>query len=347
MRGVDSRGFSLAEAVVATGASVVLLGGAVLLFQQAMGAAFIVTQRAEMQQNARVAINMIVRDAGIAATGMPVGGIQLPSGAGSVPARFACDAPAGCHVTNNSYPNARLYPLTPGDGLGPVIGGVATDVVTIAYRDSSYALDQYPLTSINQAGTEVHVDPLTSPPINDPAAGITAGDLLVLCNANGCAAAVVTATQPASQQISLDSGDALNMNQPAAAFGNVASLATPPGSGNYPQTRAYRALVVTYYIDASNADSPTLMRQVSAHTPVPAAERIDNLQITYDTFDENTSVATANLPDAGGSPSQIRKMNVGITARPVSENPSARGLERVTLGTAVNARNLSFKDRYQ
>jgi hypothetical protein len=343
-----SGGFSLLELLVATAAGLVLLSGAVVVFRQSTDLGYVLTQRAEMLQNDRVAIDLITRDLRAAGTGMPTGGIQLPQGGVAVAPVFACDLAGACAITENTYANARLYALNPGDGLGAVINALATDVVTVSYRDPSSNLDQYPLVSITATGEQIVFDAATSPPLNDPRSGLQAGDVLVLRNANGCAAATVTGVDAVSNQVSLAAGDPLHLNQPAAALGNVASLASPPGSGTYPQTQAFRALIVTYYIDSTtDPGAPRLMRHVSANSAVPVAQNIENLQISYDTFDENAGAATVNLPNAGGLPNQIRKVNIQITSRARFGRLVGRGFERMGLVTSVSPRNLSFRDRYQ
>lgn len=341
-----SRGFSLLELLVATAAGLVLLSGAVLVFRQSTDLGYVLTQRAEMLQNDRVAIDLITRDLRAAGTGMPTGGIQLPQG-GVAPV-FACDLAGACPIAVNTYANARLYALNPGDGLGAVINARPTDVVTVSYRDPSSSLDQYPLVSITATGEQIVFDAGTSPPLDDPRSGVQAGDVLVLCNVDGCAAATVTGVDAATKQVSLAAGDPLHLNQPAATLGNVASLAEPPGSGTYPQTRAFRALIVTYYIDtATDPAAPRLMRHVSANAAVPVAQNIENLQISYDTFDENAGAATVNLPDAGGLPNQIRKVNIQVTSRGRFARLVGRGFDRLGLVTSISPRNLSFRDRYQ
>ncbi len=131
-----SGGFSLFELIIAMGLGMVVLSGALVLTSQAVGISDMVTQRSEMQQNGRVAINMIARDLSIAGTGFPSEGIQLASGGGAGDVLFACD-PADCYVTNNVYPQDRMFAINPGDGLGPTINGVTTDVVTLVYRDAT------------------------------------------------------------------------------------------------------------------------------------------------------------------------------------------------------------------
>lgn len=344
----SARGFSLVEFLVSTAAGLVLLAAAVLLFRQLTDIGTTTLRHTDMLQNGRVAVNMMSRDLATAGTGLPNAGVQLPGGSGAVSALFACDYTGVCYVATNTYSAGRLYALNPGDGLGPAVSGVMTDVVTVAYKDPSSALDQYPLAGISTEGDQLQVSTLTTPPIDDPVNGIVNGDVLLVCNVNGCAVGTVTGVNAPANQISLAAGDCLHFNQPSAGFGNIKSLATPAGSGIYPQTSAFRILVITYYVDATTQpDAPRLMRQVNGQPPIPVAENIENLQLSYDTFDENTSVATVNLANAGGVPNQIRKVNISITSRARSRQIGRVDYDRITLATSVSPRNLSFKDLYK
>ena len=69
-----SGGFSLFELIVSMGLGMVVLAGALVLTSQAVGISDMVTQRSEMQQNGRVAINMMARDLSLAGTGFPSDG---------------------------------------------------------------------------------------------------------------------------------------------------------------------------------------------------------------------------------------------------------------------------------
>ncbi|MFQ5739085.1 MAG: PilW family protein [Acidobacteriota bacterium] len=330
------RGFTLVEMVVGLAVSLVVVGGAVTLLRQSVTVNEQITQRAEMQQNARVALNQMARDLSIAGTGTPVGGIQLPDGGVSSASKFACDS-LGCYLADNTYGDQRLYAVTPGDGRGPTAQGIATDVVTLMYRDLTLPLDDYALLSV--AADQIQVNPATTPPITDPAVGIRNGDVLALCNVNGCAAGAVTSST--SDRIYFSDGDPLNLNQTSAGFGNISSLANPDGT--YPQTTAFRINVLTYYVDAMTS---RMMRQLSAHAPAPVAENIVDLQLTYDIYDDGAAVGTAELPNAGGTPNQVRKINISVGARSPARSLLQTDYERINLTTSVSARNLAFRDRY-
>ena len=340
----SSCGFTLIDVVIAMAISLVVLSGALVLTSQATGISDHVTQQSDMQQNGRVAINLVARELSSAGTGFPAGGIQLPSGSNSVDPLFACDS-GNCFVNpNNAFPQDRLFAVTPGNGRGPTINGVSTDVVTLVFSDPSSDLDQEALTNINVAGTPITFDTGMTPPYNDPVSGVVVGDVLVLSNSNGQAAAVVTGVDT-NGVVHLAEGDPLQFNQPNAGFGKVLSILNPAPPG-HPPTYAYRVSVITYYIDDSGA-SPQLMRQVNAQSPVAVAEDVENLQITYDVFDENTSNATADLPDANSAPNQIRKVNISLTTRTPVQGLLGRDYQRVNLTTSVGPRNLTYRDRYQ
>src|SRR5277367_109577 len=84
-------GFTLVEIMVALGVGMIVIASALQLFSNAANASFTVTQRAEMQQNARAAINNIQYDLRTTGTSMPQGGIALPTGGTLGTSLFGCD----------------------------------------------------------------------------------------------------------------------------------------------------------------------------------------------------------------------------------------------------------------
>ncbi len=406
-------GFTMAEVLVAVALAGVVLAGAVYMFGQSVDVSTIVTLRGEMQQNARVAINLIYRDISVAGTGIPSGGIQLPyaSGGGVTPPRLGCDMTLACYVKVGGAPagavlnyyqsldggtthNSWLYAINPQDGQGPSIatpntGGsvdrdpwsstagvtlVPTDVITIAYQDNSYPvtwngsaggpLNQYPVTSISISGSPATVkfNAATNPGLADPAYGLNNGDILLFSNANGTAVALVTAVVPATNTVDMAStGDPLLLNQMSAPIGSLASIQNFVGGvpqGTFPQTTAYRIIVVTYYLDNNtNPGYPRLMRQVNALPPTPVAQNIENLQFSYDVFDTTSGTVCPNIANpfnpstacstgAYYSPNQIGKVNIFVQARASSQRLVNRGYSRVSMISSVTPRNLDFVDRY-
>lgn len=366
-----TRGFTLMEMLVAMAIGLVVLGSAVSLFSRAVTLSFMVTQRAEMQQNGRSALDMMAKDISLAGSGIPSGGVQLPDGIGATASKFGCDT-TKCYITNNQFPlTNNFFGAIPNPGVGLSVKtttgalGPATDVVTVAYTDSTFPLNQYAVT-LNTSGTLATFalpSPLPSPlpvpwpptAVNDPAQGLKVGDLVLLTNNVGSAIGEVTNVAPAGANVAVTFGnlDTLNINQSTAASGNIAAITT--GSG----TVANRLLLITYYIDippgpdgvryTADDGPPRLMRQINGQPPNPVAENVSGLQLSYDIFNDVSGVATANLKDAGlsvgDSPNQIRKVNLVVSTR--SPLRGGIGFQSLDLATAVSARDMSFKDRYQ
>jgi Tfp pilus assembly protein PilW len=346
------RGFTLLELLFAAALGITLLAVAVVLFQKASSATEFVAARAILQQNARSAINSIATDIGIAGTGLPNGGVALPDTTGANQPVFGCDS-SKCWVVQNAFLNNHLYAVQPGFNKGVTLGTLTTAVLTVAYVDYSLDLSQFPLTNITPSGSQITVDARTAPAIDDPAVGLKIGDVIMLYNANGSALGVITSL-PGASKVNFAASDPLHVNQPAAAHGNIAGILG--GGGAIPPTSAARLNVVTYFLDVSpgpdgvlgTADDgpPRLMRQVNAQPPIAIAENIENVQFSYDIFDESTSASTTNLNDANALPNQIRKVNIVVAARTDAIGQNKR-IHHTSLATSVSPRNLSFRDRYQ
>ena len=362
-------GFSLVELLVAIALGVLVVGAAIMIFSSAMQNSFLVTQRATMQQNARSAMNTMMHDLSIAGTGIPQGGIQLPTGAGSSLSKYGCYT-STCYIVNNTFPNNHLYSVLPNDSGGPVTVE-QTDALTVVFTDSSLPINACTVSSINATGTSVTLGgcatapPVGTPAYNDPAVGITVGDLIMLSNNNGTALGEVT-NVAGGGVLTFANADSLNINQSGAASGNIAGLANPGGGGVYPPTTAVRILLVTYYINilpgpdgtkptsGMDADDvPVLMKQISGHATLPVADSVEDLQVTYDLYDDGTGVAAANVPNVNyaatppQSPNQIRDINVQLTSRTQGRATlSGNTMQRLTLSSSISPRNLSFKNRY-
>src|SRR5271155_1321005 len=129
-----SQGFTLVEIMVALGVGMIVIASALELFSHAASASFTVTQRAEMQQNARAAINNIQYDLRTTGTSMPQGGIALPTGGTLGNSLFGCGT-TQCYVNTNNYPGQVFYSLLPNTGAGITITGRQSDSITMAYVD--------------------------------------------------------------------------------------------------------------------------------------------------------------------------------------------------------------------
>jgi type IV pilus assembly protein PilW len=354
-----ARGFTLVELLVAVALGLIVLAATTQLFKNGMDATLLVSQSSEMQQNARATLNLIARDVSMAGSGLPAGGLALPYGAGSTPSFFAVD-PTRAWVANNTYPTNYMYGIIPGPGNGIESGGpvtvtatgTASDAITIIYADYAFPLNQYTtaIPAANPNGDLVKFSPPAAPPAGFPAiqspTGIQVGDLILFRNNLGSAVGEVTgiAAAGASTNIAFADGDPLKINQSGAAKGNIKSII---GGG---VTVADRIWAVTYFIEipaAATGQPPRLMRQVNGQGPVPVADNVINLTITYDLCDGTNGPNCSNIPNALAapfSPSQIHKVNIQLMGQTLQSYGNRS--RSTVLATSVSTRSLSFKDRY-
>jgi hypothetical protein len=173
----------------------------------------------------------------------------------------------------------------------------------------------------------------------------------------------VTANGANNYTVAFAAGDTLNLNQPAAASGDLAQLvcAPPPATPCPVTATATRIFAITYYLWMMpdplgvGAGTPTLMRQVNGQTPVPVQESVVNLQFTYDTYNTNGTLLNA-VGDGGYSTGTsfnlIRKINlIHLTTRAQMSGANSglmisKGYQTFDTQTSISARNLSYQNRY-
>jgi len=343
------RGFTLAELLISMALGAIVLGAAVQMYSKAVDSTFTVTQRAEMQQDVRSVQNIIEKDISLAGSGLPSGGVGLVAGTGTNP-KYGCDQ-AACYINLGNgqvFPANQLYPIIPGRQLGPTVVAArgATDVITVAYSDNTFLLNDYTVTVNGPNGATVMftapaVAPVPPPQaVNSVSVGLQVGDLVLFGAGN--AIAEVTAAVPAGggpYTVTFANPDALRINQSVAASGN---LKTQVGVAGLVATRIW---VITYYIDNTGA-TPRLMRQVNGTTPVAVADNVNDMRFTYDTYDANGVLLVAQDASAAQPvlPNNIRKVNLSLSFHsPLQGN---KGYQGFNIQTSISARNLSFKDRY-
>lgn len=344
-RRTNQKGFTLLEALVAIFIGGVLLAAASTLVMKAFNMAQLVTGRAEMQQDARSAVNSIVKDLSLAGTGMLPGGIQLPAGAGSTLSLHGCSGGV-CYLKNNTFgASNHLYYAWPDPADNQVQQGTP-DSITVAYVDNSINLGN--AVSITPSGSQVTLKSV---------AGVNIGDLIMLKNVHGSALAMVTNVITASNKLDFAASDPLNINQPSAASGNIAGL--QDGGNVYPLTSVSRVLLISYYLKqgpgadglfGTDDDTWQLMRQVSGQAPSAVMDGVQNLQFTYDLYDDTSNnpgtTLVTNTKNANGTPGLIRKINVVLSTRSPMRMGTSHSFSYLTLAVSVSPRNLSFRDRY-
>jgi len=377
-------GFSLLELMVAMALGLIILGAATQMFTAGMKTSTLVSNRSNMQQDLRAALDLVAKDVSMAGAGLPPGGLQLPTGAGSSISKVACSQTPTCYLSNSKYANGivgsapavtlsnYMFGVIPGASNGMESGGPGTiaatgstpDSITTIYVDFAPQFNLYSATFLNPQGTQMTLaQPAVLPPggllpATDAGTGIKVGDLfLVTVPGKGSAVGEVTTVVPLNvtgATITFANLDALNINQTGAALGNMAQivpLPAPPAPlpAVQPTVTAQRLLVISYFVEVPTMGAPRLMRQVNGNPAQPVADNIVDMQFSYDLCDTGYTVATcATIPDpiaAAQSPTQIHKVNIQLMGESLTN--TGKSSQSMQLSTAVSTRNLTFKNRYQ
>ena len=329
-----SKGFSLPELLVAMTIALVVTGGALLAFQNAVNATTSVKQRLDTNDNVRVALDLLTRDFIQVGQGLPnTKVISIPSGAGAT--QVNRPGPPGAALVWDAG-LTQFTALTPGDTLGPEVNGVATDLVSALYVDSQF---ETMVVTLAADGTSMTVADAT--PIAGVADPIAVGDLIMFINGSLTAMQAVTRLNSTPDQtVYFDEDDPMNINQRNAATGSVMELI---GAGG--PISASRLRMVSYYLDTTFTDGlPRLVRRLNMGAGRVVALGIDNLQFTYDIVDGLTNPTNLAAPD---SPNQIRKVNIVLGARSRQRLMQNRELVHTSLATQVSLRSLALVDRYR
>jgi prepilin-type N-terminal cleavage/methylation domain-containing protein len=366
----SQHGFTIVELMIASTLSLIVILAMTTLYRSALGATFVVTQRAETQQNMRAAIELMTKDLSMAGAGLPSGGVQLPP----LPSKVACDQISTCYVTGDVYPNGNyMYGLLPGFGNGvqnnTIItnaAAVVNDSITSIYCDYNFPLTNFTFTFPSTTQASVTVLSGTTIPNNILApGGLNVGDLMLfivstpgngtgtLGTSSAQTAAVVAEITgiPNNTEIDFATGDALNLNQtgPNSLASVITTLGANLGGGN--NVTACRLNAVTYFLQVppggGTVQTPRLMRQVNGLTAIPVADNIINLQFSYDVINSVAGTMTANQSDpvgAGLSPALIQKVNIWVMGQSLLSE--GRNSQSMYLASSVSARNMSFCNSY-
>jgi len=168
-------GFTLIETLVAMTLMLIVVAAVMGALTDATHATEFVSLMADTQENLRAGMNYIVRDIMQAGSGIPQSGITIPNTGGTSPTSAVTRPPTGF----GNFPNTWtvLPAITAGyqAGATTTTSGVATDMVTMLYADTSLVdsngnwLNKYPIK-----GTSGTAGCAATNPNPDPQGTITA-----------------------------------------------------------------------------------------------------------------------------------------------------------------------------
>jgi len=336
----NEHGFTLSETLIAMALTLVVISAAVNAFSSSMRLADTSRIVSEMNQNLQAGMSLVVRDMIQTGTSIPRGGISIPGGLAS----FPVNRPGPINgVGPWVFPAAWevLPAVMPGGGLGAILNGVRTDVISLMYADPTIALNQFQLAAMAADGSNVTVNAATN--LGGPD-GIRNGDIILFINGLGNTIQMVTGVN--AQVITFADGDPMRLNQRAAERGSIMDLQSAPGV--FPPTTAMRVLFLSYYIDnTTDANLPRLVRRVGMGPELAIAMGLENIQLTFDLVDGVVNPTNIETPVDPNSPHQIRKINMFLSARSLERNPNTKDFMRNSMATQVGLRSLSYTDRYR
>jgi prepilin-type N-terminal cleavage/methylation domain-containing protein len=326
------RGFSLPELLVATAITLTVLGGAFSVLQEAAQATRLAAATTDVNQNVRVAMNVLIRDlllAGEGDFGLRTG-ISIPSGAG-----VDAIVRPGPAASNWSFPDGYtvMPAVSPANGAGVAVNGVATDVLTLLYQDRRLDFSGV-IPNVPASGAS-----MTFPngfAIDDDVIGIREGDLIRLSNG-----AMQEVTNVAGNTIHFQDDAASRLNQRDAPQGSV--MALKGAEPIFPDLPISRVVMVTYYLRLGANGTPQLIRRVNYGAERVVAAGIENLQFTWDLVD-GLANPTGVEDFAAEAEGQIRKANVHMAGR--SRRIGTGQPVRSALTTQVSLRSMAFVSRY-
>jgi hypothetical protein len=360
-------GFTLAELLMSTTITLIVLGTAMTTFKQTLAVNQTATLVTDSSQNLRAGTNLLVRDLLEAGRGMPTGGVAIPSGAGS--AAINRPSPVGFAYTFDNVTATTLPSIISGAALGPNVSGLQTDLVTMLMVDTTAEVTGVP----SQYWLDLNPsNPPANPPLlaadgasfttgwntlwlaGDPARGVVKikpGDLMCFINNSTGGSAIQTVTRTDATTVYFDAGEWFNFNQRAAAQGSIMQLKS---GATFPQTRVYRVHMLTYYVDnTTTPGTPRLVRMLNHNIPPqPLAGVVEDLDISYDLVDGVTNPTNVkSLPTTIGpnvyTANQIRKVNLHVGVRSSLRTADNHDYMHTHMTTEVSIRGMAFSDRYR
>ena len=144
----EQRGFTLVELLVSTAITTIILGTTIAAMRSAVRANDTAVLVTAMNNNLRTAMDLVNRDLLQVGQGLPsTHVIEIPNAGGSTAVRRP--GPPGTNLTW-ALGTTQIEAVTPGPGLGPVVNGVATDILTTLAVDGAFSLRNAGQTAVRR-----------------------------------------------------------------------------------------------------------------------------------------------------------------------------------------------------
>jgi type II secretory pathway pseudopilin PulG len=358
-RAEDAKGFSLLEMMISMGLLTLVIGTTLGGMANITRSNEVVLATTSLNGALRTSMDLMVRDMLQVGAGLPSAhAVTIPNGAGSTAVRLP--GPPGSNFTT-AVGATSIPAIIPRPGAGPAVNGVATDVVTLLMADNNF------LNMNISAATASTIDVAPGPDIANGPDRVTEGQLIMVKKGSMTTLLQVTAVDTANRRVTFADGDSLNLNQSAAAGGNLAALNAAAPANTPAAVTVTRVRMITYYLDIT-ADPlrPRLVRRINNghhltfnnNLGTAVAFDIENLLFSWDITNGTNNPGNVRMValdlTAGGacnptacSATAIRKANIALTGR--NQNVQSRESRplRNTLQSQVALRGMAFVDRYR
>ena len=333
-----ARGFSLPELLIAMTITLIVTGAALTALQDATRSSEASAVMTDVNQNLRVAMNMVIRDLLHAGEGTRVG-ISIPSGIGVLPIQRPGPTGADWEFSTDY---TVLPAVSPDGDIGAMINNIRTDVVTLLFEDHRLDISRVP------GGVVIPADgsSITFPngfEIDDDAIGIHEGDLIRFGDG-----AMQEVTSVSGQTVYFATDADSNLNQRGAPAGTVLEMRV---SGAFStDIDLHRISMITYYLYVPTSGpitSPHLIRRVNYGEERVVAIGVENIQLTWDLVDGVTNPTNVDAFDTNTQEGQIRKANLYMAARSLERFSRTENYMRTSLTTQVSLRSMAFVSRYE
>src|SRR6185369_10283003 len=322
-------GFTVIEMVISIAIFSIVMGSIYGLLHVARGGKINTSQRTEVLQGVRVALNAIGRDSINAGVGYPNLGALLP------PNKLTLVGGTADSDTTLDF----LTPVYVANNLNSV-NGTMTDQVTFLYVDDAFnAGASLPISAISDSSGTNSVLTVQAG-FNNSSCSL--GDIYLITANNASAIGMVT-SKTGTNTLNFASTDPLGINSPGAKSA-IDTLVTPAS--------LLKLTWVTYYVsdeDGNGTGTGTLERRVfgsynaGTNTLInwvdqPLAFGVENLQIQY-VLANGTVV---DLPTSSQM-ADVRQIRATVTVRSPDVYPKTNQPYRSSLTSSFSTRNLVYE----
>jgi type IV pilus assembly protein PilW len=308
---VRIKGFSLVELMVALTIGLIILSSVSMLFVSSKKTYTTQDRLARLQENARFAMQFIIKDLRLAGYYGCIDDISADSVNNTLnnSTSFAFDAQIPLEGLNNA--TGTWYP----SGSTTLPSGIAagTDAIAIRMADTNspaYLNQEMPNTSA-VLKVSTYTDPVTNTPY------FNVGDIILVSDCTSADIMQVTQVNTTDPHLVHNSGT----GTPGNSTQMLSKAYSPSGNG----TRVMKFMTRQYFIATGASGNPALWRRDNTATPVELVDGIENLQVLYgkDTDGDRMpnvylKAGAAGLQSASDW-SSVVSVRIGILARTVND----------------------------